>query len=222
MVIFYITMTGPMMFEDRRGYAIAERMAAGAMPEVDPDSAASERGVSFDEAAGRFTIPMLGSDVMVTWPGGEVLGPSDQKLSGAMAILALHYLQYRGEPLCGQGWQAYRDMPGARQFASAFEALAENRIADSFGADPAGLLGAAAHIGAAPADTGDASVEIQAFPRVPLMVILWGECEGVGASVRILFRPSAPYYLHSEDLAALGAVVADRLVLLREHPTDDV
>jgi hypothetical protein len=63
-----------------------------------------------------------------------------------------------------------------------------------------------------PALTADYSFVLPALRRVPLMVILWPACEEVGGAVRMLFRRSAPYYLHSEDLAALGIVAAERLI----------
>ncbi len=209
-MLFYRSMSAPMMFEDRKGYANAERAAALAVGSVEPASVASERGVEYDAGASLFRIPFLGETVTVTYPEG-VPGVEGRDLSGAAAVLALHYLVYRGEPLAKRGWLAYRDMPGARHFAAAFEEMAERRIAECFGSSPAGLVEAARLLGGVPGEPGDASAQIPAFPRVPLLVVLWGECEGVAGSSRILFLPSAPYYFHSEDLAALGVVVAERL-----------
>jgi hypothetical protein len=211
-----------MMFEDRKGYEIAESIAAEAIASIDPVLVASERGVTFNEASGRFGIPFLGRRILVSYPGGEVRSEGEERLSSAAAILALHYLIYRGEPLGLQGWLAYRDMPGARHFASAFEDMAERRISEVFGSDPRTLADAAESVGGTRGDVGDVSFIIPAFPRVPLLVVLWGACEGVEGSSRILFRPSASYYFHSEDLAALGVVVAESLAALHESVTDDV
>jgi hypothetical protein len=215
-------MTVPMMFEDRKGYAIAEQIAAEAIASVDPDIVVAERAVDFDAEEGVFTIPFLGTNVFVSFPQGVVSGEDDRRLSGAVAILALHYLIYRGEPLQLQGWLAYRDMPGARHFESAFEDMAERRISGYFGDDPSQLTRAAATLGGTRSDTGDTSFVIPALPRVPLLVVLWGACEGVEGSSRILFKPSAPFYLHSEDLAALGAVTAERLIAVHKSRGDDV
>jgi len=211
-----------MMFEDRKGYAIAERMAAEALGTIDPAQAAAERAVDFNAERGVFTIPFLGAEVYVSFPGGVVTSAGDKKLSGAVAILALHYLIYRGEPLRSEGWLAYRDMPGARHFAGAFEDMAENRIAEAFGRDLGSLAAPAARLGGTPSDTGDASFELPAFPRVPVLLVLWGYCEGVEGTSRILFKPTAPFYLHSEDLAALGAVIADWLVAVKDGGADRV
>lgn len=202
----------PLMFEDRKGYAIAERKAAAEVALIDPALVASERAVSFDEDSGVFTIPFLGGRVHVSWPSGEVSSEDDARLSGAAAILALHYLVYRGEPLRRQGWLAFRDMPAARHFTPAFEDMSERLIAQRFGERPEAFLEAAEALGGTPAVEGDASTVLPAFPRVPLLLVLWTAGEAIKGSARILFKPSAPFYFHSEDLAALGALAAERLI----------
>jgi len=60
------------MFEDRKGYAIAEGLAAEAIKAVDPLAVASERGVEFDPEAGEFAIAFLSSQVFVSYPQGAV------------------------------------------------------------------------------------------------------------------------------------------------------
>jgi Domain of unknown function (DUF3786) len=201
-----------MMFEDRKGYALAESRARDAVARLDPMLAAAERGVEFDRGEGLFRIPMLGELVSVGSPGGEVSAADGRRVSGAVAIVALHYLAYRGEPARSEGWLAYRDMPAGRDFSRAFESMAEERLAERFGDRPREFELAAHGIGGEPGDVGECSFVIAALPRVPLLVVLWAACEDVGGAARILFRPSAPFYLHTEDLAALGTLTAERLV----------
>ena len=200
-----------MMFEDRGGYSIAEKKAIEELALVDPAVAAAGKGVDFDGAGSVFRVPFLGETLSVSFPSGAIVA-RDGRVSGAAAILTLHYLIYHGEPLRADGWLAYRDMPGARHFASAFEAMAENRIASHFGARAIDFELAARSLGGEPGEVGDLSFLIPVLPRVPLLVVFWPACEeGVG-SARVLFMPSAPYYFHSEDLAALGVVAAERLI----------
>jgi hypothetical protein len=201
-----------MMFEDRKAYGIAESRAAQAIAALDPLLAAAERGVEFDPAEGLFRVPMLGEVISVGYPGGEVMGAEDTRASGAVAVIALHYLAYRGEPVRSSGWLAYRDMPMGRDFSRAFESMAEARLAEHFGERLLDFERAARAIGGYPGNAGDHSFVIAALPRLPLMVVLWPACEDVGGAVRILFQPSAPYYLHTEDLAALGTLAAERLI----------
>lgn len=201
-----------MMFEDRGAYAIAEAKAVESMRSLDPSLAASERGVQYDEDSGSFLIPLLGTPVRVAFPTGEVTAEESRRLSGALAVIALHYLVYRGEPLRAEGWLAYRDMPGGRDFSRAFESMAEAKLAGALGSSPVLFARAAAALGGEPGGTGEHSFIMPALPRVPLLVVLWPACEDVGSGARLLFKPSAPYYLHTEDLAALGIVTVERLI----------
>jgi len=201
-----------MMFEDREAYAIAEAKAAEAIRELDPELVTVERNVEFDADAGRFLVPVLGDTLSISFPAGEVSRAGGQRLTGAIAIVALHYLFYQGEPLRVGEWLAYRDMPGGRDFSRAFESMAEARLAAHFGERPDEFSAAALALGGEPVDTPEHSFTLKALPRVPLRVILWPACEEVAGAARILFQPSAPYYLHTEDLAALGILAVDRLI----------
>lgn len=203
----------PWMFEERKAYAIAEEEARKALALADPEQVAAGKGVSFDRGAGRFRFDFLGEGVEVTFPEGSVLS-SGYEVSGAVAIISLHYLVYQGEPLRVEGWLAYRDMPGARHFASAFESMAEKVLAARYGSDLDRLEEAAPGIGGKPRETGDRSFEFAALPRLPVLLVMWAASEEGEGAARVLFKPSAPCYLHSEDLAALGVVLAERLISL--------
>ena len=209
------------MFEDRKAYGAAEREAARAVARLDPQAVAHERGVRFDQGSGRFFVPFFSQEVIVTLPGATVRSADGQAMSGAVAVLALHYLSYRGEPLPGQGWRAYREMPGARHFAPAFERMAEERLAHHFGKTPWRFALAADLLGGKSGDAGEFSFVFRAFPRLKIMAVLWPSDEEFEGSAKLLFPPGAPYYLHSEDLAALGVVLAERLVALdQDQPPD--
>ncbi len=202
------------MFEDREAYQIAVSKAAEDLGSIDPGAAAAERGVEYDADRGLFRVVFLGQSMTVSFPSGEVHVPGGKRQSGAVVVVALHYLTYRGEPLRSEGWLAYREMPGGRVFSSAFEQMSEVKLASRFGADPDEFAAAARSLGGEPAGSGEFSFVIPALPRLPLNVILWPECEGVEGAARVLFPPRAPYYLHTEDLAALGIVAAERLIAM--------
>lgn len=205
-------MTAAMMFEDRKAYETALRLAAEALGSTDPALAARERSVAYDGAAGLFTVPFIGGPVFVGFPSGDVRNADGAPLSGAVAVLALHYLVYRGEPLRKAGWLAYRDMPGARQFSVAFESMAQETIARRFDREPEAFRAAASALGGVPSGVAPLSFVFDALPKVPIASVLWEAAEGHPGSAPLLFKPSAPFYLHSEDLAALGVVLAERLV----------
>lgn len=200
-----------MLYADEEAYSIAADRAAAELAALDPLTVAAAKGAEFDPAAGVFRFALLGEAVEVTFPAGKVTCPSQRPVTGASTVLALHYLVYSGEPLRSEGWLAYRDLPAARHFAAWFEHAVEKRIADAFACNPAGLDAPAASLGGVPSDTGDRSFEIPALPRVPLLLVLWGDTDEVGGSCSVLFRPTAPTYLHTEDLAVLGVLLAQRV-----------
>ena len=186
----------------------------GRIKPADPRETSTGFGIGCHISGNGFTVPFLGEEFEVSFPGGEVKSGGGRRLEGPVVVLVLHYLIYRGEPLRDSGWLAYRDMPGARHFASAFEQMAEQRLADHFGATPGWIEAPALELWGEPSAMGDRSFEIPVFPRFSLLVVLWAPSEVAGGSARILFPASAPYYLHTEDLAALGVVLAERLIAL--------
>lgn len=200
------------MFEGRNAYSIAESRAREAVAALAPELAAAERGVAFDRTLRAFDVPLLGENILIGFPGGEVTNAGGSRITGAVAVIALHYLLYRGEPLRGDDWLAYRDMPGGRDFSRAFEAMSEAKLAEYFGDRPEDFARATGSLAGVPGEVGENCFLLPALPRVSLMLVLWPAYEEVGGAARILFQPSAPYYLHTEDLAALGVVAAERLI----------
>lgn len=202
----------PLMFEDRKAYAQARRKATEELGRLDPGVVALERGVIFDPVKSTLEVPFLGETIAIGFPGGSVLDPQGRPLGGAVAVLALHYLVYRGEPLTREGWLAYRDMPGARHFASAFEQMAEKRLAAHFDGCTEELGRAALYMAGRHSEVAEFAFELPAYPRLSVLVVLWPSNEEGEGSAKFLFPARAPYYFHSEDLAALGVVLAERLI----------
>lgn len=201
-----------MMFEDRKAYAFALEKAAREVGSLDPAAVVVERGVEFEEAGRAFALPFLGTSLKISFPDGQVYDSMGRRPSSAVAILVLHYLVYRGEPLRSRQWLAYRDMPGGREFHRAFDQMAQRPLAAHFGDRLEAFGRSARALGGEKRSVGDCSYEITAFPRLNLMTVLWPSTEEGEGAARILFPPSAPYYLHTEDLAALGVVLAKRLI----------
>jgi hypothetical protein len=57
----------------------------------------------------------------------------------------------------------------------------------------------------------DAAYRFEAFPRLPVAVLLWAGDEDIPAQARILFDAHAGHYLPTEDLAGIGDWLAHRL-----------
>ena len=58
---------------------------------------------------------------------------------------------------------------------------------------------------------GDASVRIDAFPKLPVTVVLWEGDQEIPGNANILFDETAPLLLAMEDLSVVGNLVSFRL-----------
>jgi hypothetical protein len=67
-------------------------------------------------------------------------------------------------------------------------------------------------LGARPGETGDASLVIDAFARVPINIILWQGDDELKAEVNILFDANILDYLTSEDVTIVCETITWRLI----------
>ena len=61
-------------------------------------------------------------------------------------------------------------------------------------------------------EEGDASLCFQAFPRVPVCLILWAEDDEFPPDGNLLFDASISKYLSAEDIAVLSGMVVYPLI----------
>jgi hypothetical protein len=87
---------------------------------------------------------------------------------------------------------------------------------------PLQLVSAANLLGAMKREFGDASALIQVFPKLPVTVIVWKGDDEVRGSANVLFDDSAPRFLNTEDLAAVGSFVVSQLIKSRSAMLRDL
>jgi hypothetical protein len=81
-----------------------------------------------------------------------------------------------------------------------------------FGKEPDLLLNAAGQLGGQKADYGDTAVTINAFSRVPIMMVLWRGDEEFAPQGSVLFDATVSDYLPTEDITVLCETIAWRLI----------
>jgi len=69
------------------------------------------------------------------------------------------------------------------------------------------LLGVLERLPGRRVDQGDIGVVLEAFEKVPVMVILWRADEEFGADANLLFDKSITEILCTEDIVVLGGMV---------------
>jgi hypothetical protein len=118
-------------------------------------------------------------------------------------ILILDYFtRAKGTPLSGKTI-TYKELHDGLNYFSVFATRTINPIVNNFGYYPERLLDAAAHLGGRKAEQGDISVMINAFPRVPITIVLWrGDAEFTPEG-SILFDSTVSDYLSNDDIHTL-------------------
>lgn len=137
---------------------------------------------------------------------------NNQEVSLRERILLFHYfIQAKGTPLVGKQI-TYRDLPGGLVYYPTFVKRTIKPLADTFGEKPDLLTKAGEQFAARPAATGDSSLVIDAFPRVPITLILWKSDGELPADINLLFDASITDYLESEDVTVVCETITWRLI----------
>jgi hypothetical protein len=175
-------------------------------------------GSGFEAAANNlFRIPFLNRTYRVGFPdfGFQDESEIEKEVPIQEQVLILHYLM--GSPSISApagNWIAYREIPGAAFYFSAFVKRATDPLKKVFGRNTAGLLKAAEHLNAEKIEAGDAGLEFKIFPKIPLQMILWEGDNEFEPEGNILFDESIGQILSPEDAAWLAGMVVYRLMAL--------
>ena len=161
------------------------------------------------------TLSYFNEPYQIAWPEISVSRPgSQEKVELRDQILILHYLTHAaGTPLSGQliTYQEFRE--GAVYFPSFFKRAVKPLI-DHFGPQPDRLVEAAASLGGITASFGDISVNIPAFQRVPVILVLWRGDDEFPPNGNILFDSTVLDYLSPEDINILCQTIVWKLISL--------
>jgi hypothetical protein len=113
-----------------------------------------------------------------------------------------YYTRAKGTPLTGKKI-TYKELHDGLNYFSVFASRTIKPIVSYFGEEPERLPEMATALGGRKAEPGDVSVTINAFPRVPITIVLWrgdSEFEPEGS---ILFDSTVSDYLSNDDIHTL-------------------
>jgi hypothetical protein len=165
-------------------------------------------------AAGQIRIPFLDRTYLVDFP--ELTFKDQQDPDKAVPIqeqvLILHYMLPKQAPEPSGRWVAYREIPGAAFYFSAFVKRAIEPLKKAFGQNPDGLDKASKVLNGKKVAPGDAAFEFMILPKVPLQVILWAGDDEFPAEANILFDQTVGDILSPEDAAWLAGMLVYRLI----------
>ncbi len=164
----------------------------------------------------KFQISFLNRTYQVSYPDFEFVDMADNKAEVPIQeqVLILHYMDAMKSISASGTWIAYREIPGASFYFSAFVQRAIDPLKKVFGKNVAALITAATKINGKPIDIGDAGFEFQVLPKIPLQLIIYEGDDEFEPEANILFDATAGEFLSPEDAAWLAGMVVYRLMAL--------
>jgi len=143
--------------------------------------------------------------------GRKIIKHDHQPLEPFPSILILHYLCGCSDLHPTGEMITFREIPGGDFYYAAFKSRAIDPLVMKFGSKPEMLFTAAERLGAEKIDMGSASVRIDVFAKLPVIVVVWEGDEEIPSSANILFDRTAASIFPTEDLAVIGSLVSSRL-----------
>jgi hypothetical protein len=160
-------------------------------------------------------IEYLSRPYRISIPDGGVTNvDSDEAMPEREKILILHYfIRARGTPLSGN-IITYKEVHDGINYYPTFFKRAIEPIVSNFKDEPAKLIEKAGTLGGRQSDYGDTAVTINAFPYVPLTIVLWRGDEEFPPDGKIMFDSTIQDYLPTEDITIVCEIIAWKLVRL--------
>jgi len=196
-------------------YYNAKKITAESLAGKSLDRIGETSGFSIKEG-NTIIVPFLNRTYNVSFPDFSFMDADapEKEVPIAEQVLILHYLSAMSDIEPFGEWIAYREIPGAAFYYSAFVKRAADPAKKVFGENLDAFHAAALKIDGKRIEDGDAGYEFQIFPKVPLRVIIWEGDDEFEASANILFDKSAGNFLSPEDAAWLAGMVIYRLAAL--------
>ncbi len=197
------------------GYELAYRLAAEQLAGMDDiEQQCRQCDARYLDSRRAITLDYLNRPYLVTLPDAEIsmMDNKEEEVPLRDKILILHYLTVaRGTPLSGK-LIAYKELPEGTNYFPTFYHRSIKPLADCFGGEPHRLLAMAEALAGQKADYGDAAVTVNAFPRVPVTLVLWRGDAEFAAEGNILFDSTIPDYLPVEDIIVISETIVRKLI----------
>lgn len=203
-----------MELSKQKNYQQSFDLACVSIKGMDLEERAKKAGADYQkgEEGEKIIIHFFSEPYSIQFPQIEFYSPSKKVVSLVTRILLLHYLICAdGNPLTGK-WVAYKDIPGGLLYAGVFARRVTEPLQRKFGKSAKSFKETGIKSGGEPAEVGDASFILHAFPYVPLQYVLWEGDEEFPPSVQLLFDASVDHYLSLEDIVVLGQVTTGRVI----------
>ena len=204
------------MLPKQENYSIARQLAVEGLLQSNLQERATRGGAWYEKGRYgevRVGFSYLGQKLWVSFPQGTIETKNGQgPIPLREEILILHYLEKAsGAPMAGR-WASFSETPGGSFYNPVFLMRCKSPLINFFGEAPEALWSVAKEVGGEPLNLGDVGVKIQAFPLVPLALVLWRKDAEFPAEGSLLFDASVNKYLPVEDIVTLAETVVWKLI----------
>lgn len=204
------------MVEIKNNYRVAYNKYWQNVKEREPNEITAARAVHYNSETRQFVVLFFNEEYLLDSDKETIYRKADGVVPDMMdSIIILNYLAY-AQPLreSAPGWVSLKDIPGGMIFYPAFTKNSLLPLIKAFGHQVGLLTTVASSLGGQPTSIGDSSIIINAFPEIPLRVIVWEGDEEVSANATILYDPSIEPMLHIESIIGLGMSLSSKLYKL--------
>jgi len=159
-------------------------------------------------------VPFLKTAYHIRSPQGDVSYKEGNEKEPDLweKILLLHYVNTAtGAPL-SQKLISFKEIPEGMLYLPNFEKRAVAPLLGRFGNTPEAVWEPARSLGGRKSESGDFSVTIPVFPRLPVTLVFWRQDEEFAARLSLLFDETVVQYLPTEDIILSAQMMAFRLI----------
>jgi len=186
------------------------------LQQAEPGKICRNAMVRFDGEISAYGVPFLNGEFRC-FRDRELIEPMKAapccELNFQFYLVVLHYLlESRSEGLSGK-WVSEQDIPGGSLFFRGPHQLLTRPLVKLFGTQPEVFRAAAEQLGGTPVPFGDLAYRFWAFPRVPLLYILWRGDEEFEAVINVRFDATiSSQFSNLDTIWALVNVVSRTLL----------
>jgi hypothetical protein len=164
----------------------------------------------------RYILNMLYSEYLISLPDRKILccsKNSQQKPAEFLEQLCLlaYLINSKDLPLANKLVRA-ETLPGGQFFFRGLHSLPTEKLEKAFGSKPELLYQVSSKFNAKQCEFGDASIELDVLPRVPLTIVIWCGCEEFDARASILFDQTTAFQLPLDALSTAVNLTVGALI----------
>ena len=198
----------------QKAYRKTFDLACSELAGLSIEKQAAKAGLACSKKGDAYSVPVPFFDetIELAVPGFSFVSARGSNVTLTTKIIILHYLIHAsGSPL-GTGLVPYEDVPGCRSYLPVFERRVVKPLVAAFGFARDAFVEAGEALGGKEEEYGNASVTLQAFPRLPITFILWEGEEDFPPAIKVLFDKSIHTYVPLEDIVVISKMAATRML----------